>query len=68
MCLQWLFMVPTRAAIPLKYLGIAALYTLVGMFLRNKAERLTNTALPALGCALGKASVGLIEVESNGTD
>jgi hypothetical protein len=27
------------------------------MFLRNKTERLTNTALPALGGALGKASV-----------
>jgi hypothetical protein len=31
--------------------------TLADMFLRNKTERLTNTALPALGCALGKASV-----------
>ena len=32
-------------------------FTLADMFLRNKAERLTNTALPALGGALGKASV-----------
>ena len=34
-----------------------ALDTLADMFLRNKTERLTNTALPALGGALGKASV-----------
>ena len=31
-------------------------FTLADMFLRNKTERLTNTALPALGCALGKVS------------
>ncbi|QAA81225.1 hypothetical protein EI546_05555 [Aequorivita sp. H23M31] len=37
-------------------------FTLADMFLRNKAERLTNTALPALGRALGKARVRLIEV------
>ncbi|MDN3723923.1 hypothetical protein QRD02_05980 [Aequorivita sp. SDUM287046] len=41
---------------------------LADMFLRNKAERLTNTALPAFGCAWEKARVRLIEVESNGTD
>lgn len=34
-------------------------FTLADMFLRNKAERLTNTALPAFGCAWEKASVGL---------
>ncbi len=43
-------------------------FTLADMFLRNKAERLTNTALPAFGCAWEKARVRLIEVESNGTD
>ncbi|HBT09264.1 MAG: hypothetical protein CMP48_09640 [Rickettsiales bacterium] len=29
-------------------------FTLADMFLRNKTERLTNTALPALGSALEK--------------
>jgi hypothetical protein len=43
-------------------------FTLADMFLRNKAEGLTNTALPAFGCAWEKARVRLIEVESNGTD
>ncbi|WP_140938344.1 hypothetical protein [Sphingobacterium lumbrici] len=37
-------------------------FTLADMFLRNKTERLTNTALPALGCALGKASVARYEM------
>jgi hypothetical protein len=31
------------------------LYTLADMFLRNKTERLTNTALPAWTCAEGKS-------------
>ena len=29
-------------------------FTLADMFLRNKMERLTNTALPALGMCVGK--------------
>ena len=43
-------------------------FTLADMFLRNKTERLTNTALPALGCALGKASVWLNGLECNGKE
>jgi len=43
-------------------------FTLADMFLRNKTERLTNTALPALGCALEKASVARYEVELCGME
>ena len=43
-------------------------FTLADMFLRNKAERLTNTALPALDCAWVKASVVLNELECNGNE
>jgi hypothetical protein len=38
------------------------------MFLRNKTERLTNTALPALGGALGKASVARYGMQRSGME
>ena len=43
-------------------------FTLADMFLRNKTERLTNTALPALGGVLGKASVARYGMERSGME
>ncbi|MCK9324516.1 MAG: hypothetical protein M0P69_03380 [Bacteroidales bacterium] len=43
-------------------------FTLADMFLRNKTERLTNTALPALGGALGKASVARYGMQRSGME